>query len=65
METDEKREPRSVAELIKLDSYQGMTDEEIDALMDFKINLGARALYAQQRADELRRGGVYTHGQEA
>lgn len=65
MATDEQSEPRSVAELIKMDSYQGMTDEEIDALMDFKIKLGARALYAQQRADELIRGGVYTDGQEA
>jgi hypothetical protein len=33
--------------------------------MDFKITLGARALYAQQRADELIRGGVYTDGEEA
>jgi phosphotransacetylase len=65
MATNEKSEPRSVAELIKMDSYQGMTDEEIDALMDFKITLGARALYAQQRADELIKGGVYTDGQEA
>jgi hypothetical protein len=64
METDESK-PRSVAELIKLDSYQGMTDEEINALMDFKIKLGARSLYAQQRADELIRGGVYTDGKEA
>lgn len=65
MVTDEKKEPRSVAELIKLDSYQGMTDEEIDALMEFKITLGARELYAQQRADELIKGGVYTDGKEA
>jgi hypothetical protein len=50
---------------MKLDSYQGMTDEEINALMDFKIKLGARSLYAQQRADELIRGGVYTDGEEA
>jgi phosphotransacetylase len=65
MATNEKSEPRSVAELIKMDSYQGMTDEEIDALMDFKITLGARALYAQQRADELIKGGADTHGKEA
>lgn len=34
----EAAEPRHVAELLKLDTYQGMTDEEIESLITFKID---------------------------
>ena len=33
----EAAEPRHVAELLKLDTYQDMTDEEIESLIAFKI----------------------------
>lgn len=34
----ETNEPRSLDELLKLDTYQGMTDEEIDIIIDFHVN---------------------------
>lgn len=39
--TDETREPRHVQELLKLDSYQGMTDAEITSLMEYKAAIAA------------------------
>ena len=31
--------PRSLNELLGLDTYQGMTDEEIDILIDYKVSI--------------------------
>lgn len=42
----EAAEPRHVAELLKLETYQGMTDEEIESLLAFKIE---RALLDDER----------------
>lgn len=62
MTTD--NEGRSVAELASLGTYQGMTDDEIKRLLDFKATIKARELYATRVADELTRGGR-DDGQEA
>jgi hypothetical protein len=35
MQTEEKE--RTISELLALDTYQEMTDEEIDRLIDFKV----------------------------
>lgn len=34
---DEDTKPRSVSQLLALDTYQGMTDEEIDSLINWKV----------------------------
>jgi hypothetical protein len=64
MTTDEQHE-RSVAELASLDTYQGMTDEEIERLFEFKSTLMAREMYAKRKAGELtRRAMGVNDGQE-
>ena len=35
--TTEATAPRTIGELLALNTYQGMTDEEIDMVMNFKI----------------------------
>lgn len=44
---NETRDPRPVEELIKLDSFEGMTDEEVQSVIDLKCtwayNDGKRA----------------------
>lgn len=35
----EEAKDRSVNELLKLTTYQGMTDSEIDSLIDYKVNI--------------------------
>jgi hypothetical protein len=34
-----ENEPRSINELLALDTYQGMTDAEIDLIIDYKVKL--------------------------
>lgn len=57
MTTDEKHE-RSVAELASLGTYQGMTDDEIERLFEFKSTLLAREMYAKSKAKELTRRAI-------
>lgn len=64
MTTDEQHE-RSVAELANLGTYQGMTDDEIERLFEFKSTLMAREMYARRKAEELtRRAMGVDNGQE-
>ena len=35
---EETQEPRNINVLLELDTYQGMTDEEIDILLNYKID---------------------------
>ena len=46
-------EPRSISELLLLTTYQGMTDEEIDMLIEFKVNTEAYRKYTEYIAGEL------------
>lgn len=34
-----ENEPRSINELLSLGTYQGMTDTEIDSIIDYKVQL--------------------------
>lgn len=43
----EVTKPRSIGELLSLPTYQGMSDEEIQSIMDFKCDLA--------RSDEMTR----------
>jgi hypothetical protein len=38
-ENVQEQEPRSINELLALDTYQGMTDVEIDSIIDYKVQL--------------------------
>ena len=38
-EETQTQEPRSINELLSLGTYQGMTDEEIDSIIDYKVQL--------------------------
>lgn len=53
-------EPRPVEELIKLDSYEGMTDQEIESVIDLKCawayNEGARQ---NAYAENEKRNAIY------
>ena len=54
--TTEVESPRSVAELLELDTYQGMTDEEIGSLIQYHIEstkMGAE-LQAMQAASDAK-----------
>lgn len=63
--TTEEHQERSVAELASLGTYQGMTDEEIERLFEFKSTLLAREMYAKRKAEELtRRAMGVDDGQE-
>lgn len=38
-ENVQEQEPRPINELLALDTYQGMTDVEIDSIIDYKVQL--------------------------
>ena len=38
-EETQTQEPRSINELLSLGTYQDMTDEEIDSIIDYKVQL--------------------------
>lgn len=65
--SDEPREPRHVQELLKLDSYQGMTDEEITSLMEYKAAIAAVQAKEQalQQANEQLHAELLQQASEA
>lgn len=40
--------PRDINVLLTLNTYQGMTDEEIDMIINYKISVGVQAEVSQQ-----------------
>lgn len=55
--SQEQPQPRPIEDLAKLDSYQGMTDEEINILMQYHLEIAIKdsayqaALEAQRKAE--------------
>lgn len=51
-ESNGEREPRPIEDLIKLDSYQGMTDTEIGMVVEYTAKIAAKnaAFAAEQEA---------------
>ena len=53
-------QPRPIEDLAKLDSYHGMTDEEIDILMQYRLEIAIKdfayqaALEAQRKAEQAK-----------
>lgn len=52
MTTDETAKPRSIDELCKLGTYQGMTDTEIQLLMDYNAKIAAERANGEARQRE-------------
>lgn len=52
MTTDETPKPRSIDELSKLGTYQGMTDAEIQRLMDYNAKIAAERADGEARQRE-------------
>ena len=52
MTTDETSKPRSIDELSKLGTYQGMTDAEIQLLMDYNAKIAAERADGEARQRE-------------
>lgn len=52
MTTDETTKPRSIDELSKLGTYQGMTDAEIQLLMDYNAKIAAERADGEARQRE-------------
>lgn len=56
----EQPQPRPIEDLVKLDSYQGMTDEEINILMQYHLEIAIKdsayqaALEAQRKAEQAK-----------
>lgn len=56
----EQPQPRPIEDLAKLDSYQGMTDEEINILMQYRLEIAIKdsayqaALEAQRKAEQAK-----------
>lgn len=56
MTTEENVQPREIATLLALDTYQDMTDDEIELVIEWKVNdavqkaLGSAELAARQAA---------------
>lgn len=62
--SDDTREPRPVEELCKLDSYQGMSDEEIDMLTNYKLEIAIKdeafqATMKEQRMQSEAKAAAY------
>ena len=59
-EAREEAKARPIEELAKLDSYQGMTDEEIGKLMQYRLEIAIKdsayqaALEAQRKAEQAK-----------
>lgn len=47
IEQTEERPPRDIHHLIGLETYQGMTDEEIEIIINFRANIIASAMNAE------------------
>ena len=45
---------RSIDELLRLSTYQGMTDDEIDSLIDYKINKAINATEMTAKLNAIR-----------
>lgn len=52
MTTDGTSKPRSIDELSKLETYQGMTDAEIQLLMDYNVKIAAERADGKARQRE-------------
>lgn len=52
MTTDETAKPRNIDELSKLGTYQGMTDAEIQLLMDYNAKIAAERADGEARQRE-------------
>jgi len=52
MTTNEQGKPRSIDELSRLDTFQGMTDEEIQRLMDYRAKIAAERADSEARQRE-------------
>lgn len=53
IEQVEERPPRDIHHLIGLETYQGMTDAEIEIIINFRANLLAMGIAAESKAAEL------------
>ena len=53
IEQTEERPPRDIHHLIGLETYQGMTDEEIEIIINFRAQLLAVGIAAESKAAEL------------
>jgi hypothetical protein len=55
-----ERQPRPIEELAKLDSYQGMTDEEINMVMQYRLEIAIKdsayqaALESQRKTEQAK-----------
>lgn len=52
MTTENEEKPRSIDELSKLDTFQGMTDSEIQLLMDYRAKIAAERADSEARQRE-------------
>ena len=56
--SQEQPQPRPIEDLAKLDSYQGMTDEEINILMQYRLEIAikdsAYQAEAQRKAEQAK-----------
>ena len=50
--TEEPRPPRDIHHLMGLETYQGMTDEEIEIIINFRANLRAMGIAAEYQMSE-------------
>lgn len=51
---NEQNEPRNINQLLALDSYQTMTDEEIETIIEYKVNYRYKILVASEKAKQAR-----------
>ena len=54
--TTDEQTPRGIVELMNLDTYQGMTDEEIETVINYKVSraLASAEFTAKMAANNLR-----------
>lgn len=55
MEIDNENTPRPIEELIKLDSFQDMTDDEITLVMNYRATIAAKDAVFAEHMDIQRR----------
>ncbi len=51
---NEQNEPRNINQLLALDSYQTMTDEEIEAIIEYKVNFKYEMLVTSELMKQAR-----------
>lgn len=67
MTTNEANKPRSLNELVNLESYQGMSDEEIDMLIAYKVDteLRKRIVEGNKMANILQMEGLIQQSEQS